>query len=336
MSNHPYLTRFKNILKNPTILFVFRVLISGLLLFFLFKLAVVEKIAQAFSHIAPAYLLLFFVLYFLGACLQALRWKYLLKAWDIQQRFGTLFRWIMIGQFLNNFFPGGLGGDAFRWYAGSRDTDKLENVAATVFYERVLSYGALVTLGLISLTLRADFSRDRLFWLLIGSIFLALVSLLAVLSLPVLGNLATRVVEHYPRLQKMGITDWLASFRFRVRQPLMLVGILALSFSIQFCDVLSYQVIANALGLPVKLSDLFLFVPLLYLAVLLPITLNGIGVRETVFVFFAAGWGITQSDAVAFSLTVFTLNLAGSLIGGPMYWFGRRRADNVKSSETTL
>ena len=335
MSNYPYLTKIRNTLKNPTVLFVLRLLISGLLLFFLFKLAVVEKIAQAFSHIAPAYLLLFFILYFLGASLQALRWKYLLQAWDIQQKFGTLFRWIIMGQFLNNFFPGGLGGDAFRWYAGSRDTDKLENVAATVFYERVLSYGALVTLGLISLILRADFSRDRLFWLMLGSIFLALVSLFAVLSLPVLGNLVTRIVQHFPWLQKTGITNWLESFRFRIHQPLMLLGILAISFSIQFLDVFSYQVIANALGLPIKLSDLFLFVPLLYLAVLLPITLNGIGVRETVFVFFSAWWGISQPDAVAFSLTVFTLNLAGSLIGGPMYWLGRKRADNVKSSEIT-
>jgi glycosyltransferase 2 family protein len=97
-----------------------------------------------------------------------------------------------------------------------------------------------------------------------------------------------------------------------------------MSFLIQFSDVLSYRVVASAIQLPVQLGDLFLFVPLLYLAILLPFSINGIGIREMVFVFFAAGWGISQSDAVAFSLTVFTLNLAGSLAGAPIYWFRRR------------
>ena len=78
-----------------------------------------------------------------------------------------------------------------------------------------------------------------------------------------------------------------------------------------------------AIQLPVKFSDLLLFVPLLYLAILLPLSVNGIGIRESVFVLFAASWGITSADAVAFSLTVFALNLAGSLIGGVIYWFDR-------------
>jgi hypothetical protein len=72
--------------------------------------------------------------------------------------------------------------------------------------------------------------------------------------------------------------------------------------------------------------DLLLFVPLLYLAILLPLSFNGIGIRESVFVMFASSWGIASADAVAFSLTVFALNLAGSLVGGIIYWFDRPTA----------
>ncbi|MEB2333401.1 MAG: lysylphosphatidylglycerol synthase domain-containing protein [Anaerolineaceae bacterium] len=82
-----------------------------------------------------------------------------------------------------------------------------------------------------------------------------------------------------------------------------------------------------------KYTDLMLFVPLLYLAILLPLSFNGIGIRESVFVIFAASWGITSADAVAFSLTVFALGLAGSLAGGIIYWFDRSaRLDDTKSA----
>jgi hypothetical protein len=88
-------------------------------------------------------------------------------------------------------------------------------------------------------------------------------------------------------------------------------------------DIFAFRLVGAAIQLPVKFSDLLLFVPLLYLAILLPLSVNGIGIRESVFVLFAASWGITSADAVAFSLTVFALNLAGSLVGGVIYWFDR-------------
>ena len=99
------------------------------------------------------------------------------------------------------------------------------------------------------------------------------------------------------------------------------------SFLIQLADISLYSVVAAAIQLPVKFTDLLLFVPLLYLVVLLPLSVNGIGIRESVFVIFSTSWGITSADAVAFSLTVFALNLAGSLVGGIIYWFDRPAAN---------
>jgi uncharacterized protein (TIRG00374 family) len=281
------------------------------------------KIAQVFSRIDPIYLLAFFILYFFSVSLQSIRWKYLLKAWDLDQRFGALFRIIMIGLFLNNFFPGSLGGEAFRLYAVGRNTGKVESVAATIFYERILSYGSLVTLGLIVLSTRPDHAADWFFWLLLVGALLSLLALAALSSLPIFERWTNILVERYEFARKLRLNDWLKSFQFKVRHPAMLIGVLLLSFLIQFTDVFSFRVVASAIQLPVKLNDLLLFVPLLYLAILLPLSFNGIGVRESIFVIFASTWGISSADAVAFSLTVFVLNLAGSLVGGVLYWFDR-------------
>lgn len=321
------LTKVKDFLEKPSVLFAFRLLISGLLLFILFRLSVVENIASVFTRLDPVYLLAFYSLYFLGVGLQVLRWKYLLGAWDLHLGFGLLWKWSMTGLFLNNFLPGTLGGDAFRLYSSSRHAGRMEDIAATIFYERILGYGSLVTLGVISLAIRANYADDRLFWWLLGTIFLAIAVVLAFLTLPGFGRRVDDIMERSVLVQKTRLKDWFNSFRFKVHHPGNLVGVFLISFLIQFADVFAFLLVARSIRLPVQLSDLFLFVPLLYLAVLAPFSVNGIGIRETVFVFFASWWGISQSEAVAFSLTVFTLNVAGSLVGGPIYWIDRRRAE---------
>ena len=234
----------------------------------------------------------------------------------------------MTGLFLNNFLPGSLGGDAFRLYSGGRDTGKLEAVAATIFYERILSYASLVTLGLLVLASRFDLASDWMFWLLLGGALLGLLTLSALSSIPIFERWANTLMDRYGLARKLRLNDWLKSFQFKVRHPGMLLGVFLISFLIQFTDVFSFRVVASAIQLPVKLNDLLLFVPLLYLAILLPLSVNGIGIRESVFVIFASSWGISSADAVAFSLTVFALNLAGSVVGGIIYWFDRPTRNN--------
>jgi uncharacterized protein (TIRG00374 family) len=322
-----FLSRVWNFLKKPTVSLTLRVIVSGLLLAYLIKLSVFTQIAQAFSRINPLYLLAFFLLYFFSVSLQSLRWKVLLRAWDVEQRWVVLFRSIMTGLFLNNFLPGSLGGDAYRLYSGRRDTGKVEAVAATIFYERVLSYASLVTLGLVVLSMRFDLASDWLFWLLLGGVFLALTGITAVSTLPAFGRWAESFVSRFPFAEKFRLKDWVHSFRFKVSHPGMLAGVFIISFIIQFSDIFSFRLVATAIQLPVRLTDLMLFVPLLYLAILLPLSVNGIGIRESVFVIFSTSWGITSADAVAFSLTVFALSLAGSLVGGIIYWFDRPTGD---------
>ncbi len=315
--------RVWNFLRKPAVSFVVRLTVSGLLLAYLIRLSAFDGIAQAFSRIEPLYLLFFFLLYFLSVSLQTLRWKYLLMAWEVAQRIGILFRTIMTGLFLNNFLPGSLGGDAFRLYSIGRDSGKVEDVAATIFYERILGYGSLVTLGLIVLSIRADLTRDRIFWLLLGGALLGLLTLSALSYFPMFERWANLLTERHPLARRLRPNDWLHSFRFKVRHPGMLLGVFLLSFLIQLVDVVSFRLVAAAIRIPVTINDLLLFVPLLYLAILVPLSVNGIGVRETVFVIFSSTWGITSADAVVFSLTVFALNLAGSLVGGIIHWFNR-------------
>jgi glycosyltransferase 2 family protein len=190
MDSSSSLSRLWEFLKKPAVSLALRVTVSALLLAYLIRLSAFTEVAGAFSRINPLYLLGFFVLYFSSVFFTSVRWRVLLRTWDIEARLGTLFRYIMTGLFMNNFLPGSLGGDAYRLYSGGRDAGRLDTVAATIFYERVLSYGSLVTLGLVALSIRADLASDLTFWLLLGGVFLALTGLTAVSTLPAFGRWA--------------------------------------------------------------------------------------------------------------------------------------------------
>jgi uncharacterized protein (TIRG00374 family) len=323
MDGTSFYSRQLSFFKRPVVSLIIRVLISGVLLAYLVKSSAFIEVARAFSRINLPYLGMFYLLYFLSVGLQALRWKVLLKAWDIEQNFIVLLRRILTGLFMNNFMPSSIGGDAYRLYAGGRDTGKMESVAATIFYERVLSYGTLVTLGLVVLSIRADIASDWLFWLLLMGMFFALTGIIAISTLPAFAMWAENFAGRFPFADKLRLKDWLYGFRFKLNRPDMLASVFLLSFLLQLSDVFSFYVVGSAIQLHVKYMDLLLFVPLLYLATLLPVSVNGIGIRESVFVLFASSWQITSADAVAYSLTVFALNLGGSLVGGVIYWFDR-------------
>ncbi|MHC4878579.1 MAG: lysylphosphatidylglycerol synthase transmembrane domain-containing protein [Planctomycetota bacterium] len=90
---------------------------------------------------------------------------------------------------------------------------------------------------------------------------------------------------------------------------------LAFGIAQQTALIVAVLAAANGLGMDVSTSRLIAAVPLSLLAVILPISVSGLGVRESVYVFVLAPAGVSASDAVTLSLSIFGLALTFSLIG---------------------
>ena len=72
--------------------------------------------------------------------------------------------------------------------------------------------------------------------------------------------------------------------------------------------------LVQALGLDVPDSVLLLAGPVVFAALVLPVSLNGIGVREAVFVYFLHGYA-TRSEAIALGLAFFAVGTVTALVG---------------------
>ena len=105
------------------------------------------------------------------------------------------------------------------------------------------------------------------------------------------------------------------------RKKLFFLKALGLAFLLQLNVIVFFYLIAKALGLTIPFHYLLLVIPLIQLCLMVPISINGIGLRENAYIFFLAPIGISAAAAVALSWVAFALVLIYALGGGLLYAF---------------
>jgi len=137
---------------------------------------------------------------------------------------------------------------------------------------------------------------------LIGALALA-----AVLLAP----LVAMILPRLPRLLRLG----LGVVHPYLHRPLSMLPGFLLSFLLQASLGMAQWILARGLGLPQPLAVFLLCVPIANVAAGFPITLNGLGVRETAYLVLFGMAGMAREDAIALGLLWFAATMIGGLTG---------------------
>jgi glycosyltransferase 2 family protein len=275
------------------------------------------------------YLLLALLTTLGGIVLSAWRWQRVLAVFDADTRLPSLVSHYLAGQFVGNFLPSTIGGDVLRV---SRLTNSSTvpgtSVFASVVIERLTGWIVLPLLTLAGLLLSPSLLR------------LGMASRLALaLSIGTLVLLATIVAVAGSRRMagrfaaNEGWTRFIGAVHLGIdslrRRPQATAGIVAVATVYQLSPVLAAWFATRALGLHLPMVALLAFTPVVAIAQVLPLSLNGLGIREGAFVLFLGPLGVSAGQAVAVGLIVYALTLAVSLLGAPVFAAGSRRAVSV-------
>jgi hypothetical protein len=98
------------------------------------------------------------------------------------------------------------------------------------------------------------------------------------------------------------------------------------SVALQTLFIYYYYLVARALRIPLPLSACFLMVPLCTLVQTVPVSFNGWGIRESVFIYYFHQIGLPRDSALAFSLVGAGLMLLLSL-SGAVVWTARGKIE---------
>jgi uncharacterized protein (TIRG00374 family) len=292
------------------------VLSLGLIAFFVKRISFAE-IRDAVRHASPEGLALAALLMLVSNVLGSWQWGRLLRAVDIRIPFWKVCAYYHVGLFFNNFLPANIGGDIARVYDASRHAETKASAVSTVLMDRLVGTLALAGLALVTTLPALDRFHLTVVYLMLVAFFAASLLLVWAVFHPALLPTVERVLARFGLGGiKPALDDLAAHLRgFRGDKGLF-IRLMGLALVVQVSRIGVHMLVARALGLHIDVAYFFLFVPLLAVIVSLPISLNGIGVREGAGVLLFGFVGVDAAHAFSLQTTTFLVAFAVSLLGG--------------------
>lgn len=314
-------------MRKP-LLVALKVLISVSLLYWLISRADLPTIWQTIKSANWSLLMLAFASFYVGYLCTARRWQIIMGVIKVPAKFWDLFLTFSVATFFNNFLPSTVGGDAYRMIESYRMGARKGQAVAVIFIDRILGLSALLIIAfLASLVVPKVATQIPFLWLFMIAAFAGL----AMLAWFVFGhgrhtligwfsgqNPVSRAIHKILNKLDAGIG------LFRGRHDVLRQAIF-LSLILQVVVVIHYLLIARALHIDISLAALFIITPLANLLMVAPISINGIGLREAIFVFLMGIYGVSEEHALAFSICAFVMILGQGVIGGLVFMFRKKR-----------
>ncbi|AEA34435.1 lysylphosphatidylglycerol synthase transmembrane domain-containing protein [Hippea maritima] len=284
--------------------FLIKIAISiGLILLLLYKIDT-NAFIKTLTKIGLVQFLGLALLYLTSQIISSIRWHMIIKSLGGDIPVGSLFKLYLMGMFANLFLPSIIGGDGVKAYILSKQIGWQKSVSS-IFLERYNGLLALLTLSVISLIVFFKLFSIKIAILIITANIFAIVSILSL-----------RFFKH-PKLKKF----YQDIVMFHKSNKLMIVSIL--SILVQITVIAVYILVGRLFGFKVSIAYYFAFIPIITLISFLPISFNGIGVREFSFVYFFKIAHLSSTQSVSLSIAVFFVVVFCSLLGGIFYLDGR-------------
>jgi uncharacterized protein (TIRG00374 family) len=312
--------------KKRWVLVPIKVVASAGLLYWVLHGTDLREVKSAIAAADVPLLFMALSVYWVTYLLSMSRWAVLLSAQGVPVQKRKLVHAYLVATYFSNFLPSTMGGDAYRAYESWRWGTSKSGALAVVFVDRFLGLVALVLFALGAAVVWH--SITVLLHLPTWTIAVAAAGMLFVVwgifftpDVP-LGRELERMHAPGSKIIAGMIGRVKAAFQsFRGRRDTLGKAML-LSLALQVAVVVYYYVLAKALGFDVSLPPFFLIVPLSVVAMLIPISINGIGVREYTFVFLFALFGVARADSVALALVDYGVVLLQGGVGAVAYALG--------------
>lgn len=246
------------------------------------------------------------------ACLagSARRWQVLARELRFERSMSQLLGYYFIGMYFNLLLPTSVGGDVMRaWYLDGGSGRKLASLAA-VLLDRVNGLLVLIAMACVAVAISGQDLPPWIAWSVWG---IAAAAGLGLASLPVLVRLELLPAHRQQQMRTMVQA---------LRAPRALAEATFWSILVQAGNVVVVWLIGLALHVEVPLTYYFVFVPMVTLLTLLPLSVNGMGVREGGVALFLAPFGVDQASSLTLAFLWFAVAALVGLLGGVVYLCG--------------
>jgi uncharacterized protein (TIRG00374 family) len=272
-----------------------------------------DEMTATWRNVSIADILLIICFSTIGLAILAKRFQQVLTAGGITQAWSAVFSLQLMGLTMNQFFPGLFGGDLLRaaFFMPHYETKK-GFLTAAVLFERInglLVMSCIASLGCIYMP--AEYAR---FFLLTMALLLMVGFLFFCFTLFRMrspAGIKGRLYKWIRRCQEIG--DILLTL---FRNPSLFARTFVFSSFSQIMTILIYWHLLRATDIRLPFPAIAAVVAFAWLVSMVPVSLNGLGVRESGFMFGLASFGVSKGVALSISLTALLPVLLHALLGG--------------------
>lgn len=253
--------------------------------------------------------------------LWALRWHVIIQHTAETIRYFKALTTLLTGIFFSMFLPSIVGTDVGRVVELSRERHNQASAISSVLIDRVVGLLNLVLMALVALIVGgAQFVEDQMIVVVIVGTLVAMAVgwflffnrrfmrlFERLLNLPIINRFEASIRELYDALYALH------------NQPRLLISTVVISVIAFLCEIASVMLAAAALGIAIEPAFFFIFMPIIWVIITIPVTISGLGLREGVFVFFFGQIGVDPAHAVALSLVYYTFSVVTGVVGGLIF-----------------
>ena len=272
-----------------------------------------------------SYFLAATLLYIAGQMVAAFRWRYLSGMLAFRGSYFEFLVFYFVGVFTNLFVPGLLGGDAARALYLGRRKGHIGRAAATVAADRMTGLLALFWFAAACVAL---FGRTILpHTIMVPIIAVGVAAIVGYAAMPVI----LRAIDFMPaRFSKLSAT--LAPYLGR---PAALLPAIGLSLVLHSSQVVCQYLLAVGAGMKIPFWFFLVSVPTTNFFATMPITLNGLGVREGLYIYLFSLIGVPKAEAIALGLLWFTSAILSGLCGSAAFMIAKTTPEvSLENGET--
>lgn len=285
-----------------------QLLITILLFIVLFRKIDINNLLDLIKQINFINLAFIWVLSISFAVFPALRtlvgFRYLTKGkitlWETYQYF-------LVGMFYNNILPTSIGGDVARIYLLYRKSQEIYKASSIVVFERLVGAAATVSISLVAAICVFHLEGIRIFLYYIIILAAGIGLVFFILFNPYL----LKGIGKFDKVKR-----FLQAIQEFKKSKSIVLNLFVFSLFYQLADIFVAFLFSRLIKMDVAFVYFLVFIPLVYIVTMLPITINGLGLRENLLVFLLALVGVGSSSAVLLSLLIYLDRLVRGLVGG--------------------
>jgi uncharacterized protein (TIRG00374 family) len=296
-----------------------------ILIYFAFKKVDLIKLFNDIRNVPFWFVILNIFLSFSIVVLISIRWSLLLFP-KIKIRTVLIFtRANFLANFYSLFFPTAVVGEVAKWIVIDNKYPEIPKtkVLGSVILDRFIAFSLLMLIGFVSLIIGRSnglLISDYIFYL-----FVILMMVCVFIYVLIYFFDISKLLNKITFLHKFDAAfDFLKDKNKRQITKCLLVSILS-----EFAWLCQTWLIGWKFGTNLSFLSIFVFIPIISIILILPISIGGFGAREQLYLFFFSQIGSSNESILLMSAFLGILGVINSLFGGFLSFFDQETRHKI-------